>query len=141
MDWGPPPGPPADDWPGAEPGNENEIPPTPETIVYDPTESSGEVICTVTNPDTGEPIDARFASDQIEVIFVQQATIKDIDSALAAIGGWKKMNVQATGVWVAGIEPVSTCAELQAKIDQLMTNPLVVSVEKVPLAELSMSRP
>lgn len=127
---GDPPPPPTDDESGAEPGNENVILPTAETIVYDASEASGELTCIEIDPETNLPVNVRVANDQILITFDPQSTIEEIDSALAAVGAWKKADIQAIGEWVAGFEPVTTCEALQAKIDQLKTNPLVLSAAK-----------
>lgn len=117
---GDPPAPPSDDEPGAE-WSIDVILPTAETIVYDGSEISGELTCAD---------NVRVANDEMLVVFDPQATIEEIDSALAAVGAWKKADIQATGEWVAGFLPVGTCEALQAKIDQLETNPLVLSSAK-----------
>jgi len=130
-----PPLPPQDDEQGAEMGDENVILPSAETIVYDPSEASGELTCTEIDPDTGLPVDVRVADDQILATFDAEATMEEVDAAFAAVGAEKKANIQATGEWVAGFEPVATCEALQAKIDQLKTDPLVLSAAKCALGD------
>ena len=126
-----PPGPPGEGYPGAPYEElEQELPPN---VVYDSSISTGTVTCTETDPNTGLPIDVQYANDQILVKFVDDITVEQVDSVLSAIGAWKKVNMPCIGWWIAGFQPVATCAELQAKVDQLLANPMVVSVDKSPV--------
>ncbi len=81
------------------------------------------------------------ASDEILATFDPQATIEEIDAAFDAVGAWKKVDIQATGQWVAGIEPAATCEALQAKVDQLGMNSLVLSADMNPIGELFVTTP
>jgi hypothetical protein len=74
-------------------------------------------------------VDVSCANDEIVLSFVPDATLEQIDAALAAVGAWKKMNIQAAKLWSAGIQSAATCEELQAKIDQLKANPLVLDAD------------
>lgn len=134
---GDPPGAPPPDYPGAPPGNENVILPVPEDEIYDNvnTEPASYLSVWETNPDTGEPVEMLYGADELLVTFAPETTAEEIDEALASIEAWKKEYVAWVDFYTVGFAPVATIGELQAKIDQLLAHPRVVSVEKSPLME------
>ena len=134
---GGPPGLPADEDPGAEPGDENVQPPILPPIVYDDSESSGEVVCDVVDTGSNQTVQVRCANDELEVRFVPGTTVQQVDQALSAVDAWKKVHIRWPGdSWVVGIQPAASCDALEAKISQLLANPLVVSAQKNFYAEL-----
>lgn len=99
--------------------------PLPEDVIYDATEPSGTIPYTFTDPETGETFEGEVFRDEISVRFVPEAMEEDIDTALASVGGWRKIYDPAFDVWVIGIPPTSSQQELEGKLEILNNNPLV----------------
>jgi hypothetical protein len=127
----PPPGPPSPDSPDPEPGNEDVLPPIPESIVYDPLweePPNGYLTSVEIDPETGQSVTHTYANDELLVVFAAKATIEEIDQALGRIGAWKQLWDRWIDFWVIGFEPVAGIPELEAKITKLSAEPIVVSV-------------